>query len=73
MVAIPKVNLSIILTVEVGETGKRPNCLFTVSVCLDGAVFYGEGWTKKEARRVAASNALDFIFKITPHPNKLAK
>ena len=58
---------TIILLFQVGEIGKPPNCLFTVGVCLDGATFYGEGWSKKEARRAAATNALDFLFKTT-HP-----
>ena len=64
--------MGIILLFEVGEIGKPPNSLFTVGVCLDGATFYGEGWTKKEARRAAATNALDFLFKTT-HPTNQSK
>ena len=47
----------------------RNDKYITVGVAVNGATFYGGAANKKDARTVAAFNALEFLFNITC-PNK---
>ncbi|KAK0170671.1 hypothetical protein PV328_008496 [Microctonus aethiopoides] len=50
--------------VEVNRVGNPPNTLFTLSVEIDGKHYTGEAKNKKDAKKMAAKNALQQLFNL---------
>ncbi|XP_034947332.1 double-stranded RNA-specific editase 1-like isoform X2 [Chelonus insularis] len=50
--------------VEVSRRGNPPNTVFTLSVEIDGQAYCGEAKNKKDAKKMAAKNALKAVFNV---------
>jgi len=49
---------------ETGQEGLPPNCIFNLSVTVNGETYEGQGKSKKEAKKMAAMSAVAAIYNI---------